>query len=734
MTGKTLDLNELNRIYSRADEADKELFSEQRSNVLLVAGEHYSKVNARIAANIRQSNKPSTTQDQKLRLTKNHMHKVARAYKTAILSGAPDTAVFPKNENQLQDRKDAELNQAVWLDTKERYKLSERRSKWADQFVGIGEVCVKVYWDPDMGEFKGYEPLIDETTGQPQMQPDPSGQMDVIQDPHTGAPIQQPKMVPVDDETKPIFTGGLCYEDVFGFNLLREAGTTGDEHGKAWIVRKMADIKELKRAFADNPDVAEKLTENQNETFVIFDAQRGAYEKRKDQCLVREFYWKPCAEYPKGWFIYATKTVKLAEGELPGSIWPLIFRPFDEYPTSARGRSILKVARPYQAEINRASSQMAVAQVTLGDDKILYQAGSKLAPGTLLPGVRGIAYQGAQPNVLPGRSGAQYLDYVNAQINELYSVVMIDDEDEPTGQMDPYTLLFRAARQRKKYNPYVEKFEGFQRELTMTSLSLLRFYLPDDMLIVAVGRREAVNIPEFRKTTPLSYDIRVESQDETLETTFGKQLTFQHILQYVGKDLDKGTIGKILKNSPFVNLKDDFDDLTIDEDIADNDMLAMERGEPVQATKYVDPTFMLRKLAKRQKEPDFKLLTPQIQQMYAAVTQQYEQIGADQAAKIAAAKNEYIPVDGALVTCDVYLPPKNPDEQAKRAKVPQRALEWLIQRLSEQGMELDKLETMNAQNLSDMATMLMGKGQGPGQAPPPGGNTQRPPMSLVAGQ
>lgn len=730
MSKQELKLAELDRIYSRAEEVDKDLFAEMRSNILLVAGEHYSKINQRISSQIRQTNKPSPTSEQKLRLTKNHMHKISRSYKTAILSGAPSTAVFPKNDTELQDKKDAELNQSVWKDQQDRHKLRDRRSKWVDQFVNIGEVCTKIFWDHSAGEFKGYANKVDEDTGEEILEP--TGEMEIVTDPATGQPIgQREKMAPVPDEESPTFTGALVYEDVFGFNLLREAGATGPEdRDRAWVIRKMVDVEELKRQYKGDEETISKLTSDNNETFVVFDAQKGAYEKRKDQCLLREFYWPPSARFPKGWYCYAVKTTIIAQDELPLGIWPLAWRGFDEYPTSPRGRSILKVARPFQAEINRASSAMAVAQVTLGDDKILYQAGSKLAPGALLPGVRGIAYQGKEPTVLPGRNGAQYLEYIQAQKAELYEVVMIDDEDEVTGQMDPYVLLYRAARQKKKYNPYIEKFEGFQRDVTMISLELLRHYLPDDMLIVAVGRREQVNIPEFKKTTPLSYDIRIESQDETLETTFGQQLTMQHILQYVGKDLDKRTIGKLIKNSPFANVKDSFDDLTLEDDIVDNDMLALERGEQVSSTPYVDPTFMLKRLSKRVKEPDFRYLEPNVQQGYQQLIGEYTQKEAEQAAKIAAAKNEFIPVDGALVTCDFYVPPKNPEEQAKRAKVPQRALEWLMQRLTEQGATMDQLESMNTQNLSEIADrMMQGRPQGMGQMP--GGGTPGMPAQMA---
>lgn len=704
-------IEDLNRIYSEAEEVDRELFAEMRSNLLLIAGEHYSKINARIASQVRQTNKTPPSQDQKLRLTKNHCHKVHRTYMTNILSEVPGTTVKPQRDKELQDQKDAELNLAVWQDVKHRHKLKRKTKEWCSQYTGIGEVCVKVFWDPNAGQFKGYGPKLDEM-GAPVMKE--TGEID----PMTGQPV----MIPEEDTENPQFTGDFVYEDVFGFNLLREAGCESmDDPDKAWIVRKMVDTKELKKRYSKDPDKVTKIQESSDRTYIVFDANKGTYHKKKGETLVKEYYWRPCLAYPEGYFVYATDTVVLEEGPLPFGLFPLKWAGFDKYASTPRGRSIIKVVRPYQAEINRASSSMATAQVTMGDDKLIYSSGAKMAPGALLPGVRGIAVTGGMaPVVLPGRSGAQYLDYVNQQTAEMYSVVMMDEMTvtDKSGQLDPYALLFKSASQKKKYEVYTDNFEEFLVSVTELTLELAKHYLPDDMLISAVGRRETINIPEFRKTTPLAYQIVVEPQSETLETQFGKQLTFQHVLQYVGKQLDPKIIGKLIKNSPFANYDDSFDELTIDEDIAKNDMLALERGEPVEPTPYVDPTYMARKLTFRKKQPDFRYLDPLVQQSYAQLIQAYEAIAAEQAAKIAAAKNEYIPVDGALVTCDFYVPdPTNPDNQAKRAKIPQRALEWLLKRLEEQGITLDKLEGMNAQALSEIADMIF---QGQMQGAPGG--------------
>lgn len=37
-------IKDLEKFYTQSDEADKELFAEQRSNILLITGEHYNRL------------------------------------------------------------------------------------------------------------------------------------------------------------------------------------------------------------------------------------------------------------------------------------------------------------------------------------------------------------------------------------------------------------------------------------------------------------------------------------------------------------------------------------------------------------------------------------------------------------------------------------------------------------------------------------------------------------------
>jgi hypothetical protein len=695
---KQLNIGDLNKLYQDAEDSDREVFAEQRSNILLIAGDHYNKRTSQLYSRLKETTK-DVNSNQRLRLTKNHIHKLYRNYVSNILSYAPGVTILPQKDLEIQDQKDADLNKAVWEDAKYRYRLNEKIRRFAGDFVGIGEVACKVFYDPNAGDVKGYEALVEmDDMGNPVV--DEMGQVIPVLD-ESGQPQKDPE--------RPVFQGAFVFERLFGFNLLREAGAKSMDESKFLIIRKMVDIAHLKAMYKEDEQKLKMLATSNDETYVVFDSNRGEYGKSKDQVLVKEYYWKPCYSYPNGYFAITTADGILEEGELPFGIFPIIYQGFDEYPTAPRGRSPVKQWRPFQAEINRAASAMATHQVTIGDDKILYQGGTKLSPGSLLPGVRGITFNGTvAPTILPGRDGSQYLPYIEAQVKELYDVAeMAEEAAEIPAQVDAYALLYSSMRQRRKFASYSEKFEQFLIDMAELYLELAKQYMPDDELVYAVGRSEIVNIAEFRKTTKLCYQIKIEPRSETVETQLGKQLSMNHILQYVGPQLGKDDIGKIIRNMPFSNTEESFRDFTIDYDVAKNDILALERGERPTANQYDNHEYLVQRVSARMKEPDFKFLSPEIQQNYQMYRQAHEQMMAEQAQKLIDAKNEFIPVSGAMIACDLYTPnPQDPSKAAKRVRLPYTALDWLVHQLEKQGTALDKLEHMNQGVVSEMAPMI----------------------------
>lgn len=253
----TLKISDLNKNYQEAESCDQLLFAEQRSNVQLVSGDHYLRRGSRFWDRVRDTKQ--LTQEQKLRLTKNHTQKITKTYINNIVSFAPGVEAVPKNETELQDKKAAELNQAVIQDLKHRHKMREKVREFAEDYINIGEAVVKIFWNPNSGQLKGYEAEMDES-GQP------------VLDPMTG------QMTP---SKRAVFAGDFEFERFFGFNLLRSASAKSMADSPFLILRKMSAIKDLKTMIEgsdmSDEDKEEKLgylKNGQKDTFLIFEGSR----------------------------------------------------------------------------------------------------------------------------------------------------------------------------------------------------------------------------------------------------------------------------------------------------------------------------------------------------------------------------------------------------------------------------------------------------------------------------
>lgn len=694
---KSKNIEQLNKEYTDADQADQDIFAEYRSNLLLIHGEHYNKKFSRHWQRIRDNR--NLTQEQKLRLTKNHFQRIYKTWVNNLITSAPGVMASPKNEVELQDQKAAELHQAVLADAKDRLKLNRRIRKWAEQFVGIGEVATKCFWDPMAGPLVGYEQEVG----------------------NDGTPLFDEQGQPV-SSGKPIYKGSLTFEDIYGFNLLRSADAQTMDESPFLIVRKMVDMEVLKSIV---PEDKQKWLENsKGEAFLVFENSSLTY-KRSDSnmVLLREHYYRPCQEYPEGHYFITVQAGILFEGGLPFGEFPIRYASMDDTPTHARGHSILKQLRAYQVEINRTSSKIAEHQITLGDDKVWVQAGTTATEAANLPGVRVNNYTGQPPIIQPGRDGSQYIPFLQNQISEMYEVGMVAEsaEADNNGDVDPFTMLFKSAKQKKQYKLTASKFEDFLVDTTELFLRLAKKYYTDDMIIYAAGRRERINIAEFRSADDLCYQIKLEPQTDDIETKMGRQIALSQILQYVGQQLDKETLGQLIRNMPYGNLEEGgLSDLTLDYDNAKNDILMLDRGEMPQPNQYDNHQYVIKRLVNRMKQADFRFLSPQIQQNYAQYLQIHEQIEAEQQAQIAAAKSEYIPSGGYLVGVDFYIAQPEDPNKTRRARIPSQAVEWLIQKLDAQGMSLEKLESIQQAALSDIARMSSG------QSPQPGPQGQGP--------
>ena len=708
--GKSVE--DLNSMFQKAENCDRELFAEMRSNVLLVSGEHYSKKNNRFWNRLRDSRMLNV--EKKLRLTKNHIQKITKTYRNNITKYCPGVKIVPQLENELQDVKAAQMNQAVWNHVKRQNHHRREVAKYAQDFIDIGECAVKVYFDPNKGELKGYEPRMNEA-GEPVME---NQEMQQMLNPETGEVAMMPipgTGNPVPDYDKPVFSGKLCHERIHGFNLLRAEDAKTMHDSPYLIVRKMIGYNELLRQIKD-PEKRQKVEKSKDETFLVFDGANGKYEQSKDQTLLREFYFRPSPEYPRGYFYVATKTVILWEGELPGGVFPIIWEGFDEIQTTPRKRSIVKQLRPYQAEINRAASQAATHQITLGDDKLILHNSAKVTQGGILPGVRVIKTNSVGVNggvnVIPGRAGEQFINYISSQISEMYEVANLAEEmrTKENGVVDIWGSLYGAIRNKKDFSVYSDNFEFFLEELCRCSLELARYHFSDDTIIEMVGRKEQVNMEEFRRNKDMGYMIDIEPSTDDAASIMGKQQMINHALQYA-QDLTREDAGRILSESPIGNMSEIFKDFTIDYRTSQNDILKLERGEMPMLNPYENIPYKIQQLTARMKDSDFDYLPPgkngqPVQPLFQEFLTQCEQLEAEKAAAIQRAQSGFIPDGGGLITINGVK-----DQDGNVLRVPYASLDWLIQKLMEQRSLNAQMEAQNQGAAADVSQMLV-QGQG----------------------
>lgn len=688
---KLMTIDELNEMYKEDEQIDKDLQSEQRTNIQLVAGDHYNRSGSRYWNNLRDTRQISP--EQRLRLTKNHIAKITKLYRNGITSYAPDVTIIPKNEKELRDQKAAEMHKAVLDDIKARHRIDRKIRTWAKDYVEIGELICKVFWNPDAGYQIGWRPELG-PEGEPVIDP-MTGQMSQSED--------------------PVMSGDLEFETIHGFDFRRDATAKSMDEARRVGFSKMAAVKDLQAKYKDDPEKSKFIEESSTDTFRVFEGGNNAYKRTKGLCLVKELYFRPCADYRNGYFYIFTEKGVLESGELPFGIFPIIYEGFDEVTTSARHHSIIRQLRPYQIEINRAASKMAEHQVTIGDTKVFLMNGRAPSSGTTKPGIRYETINGGQPIVVPGQTGDQYLPYIESQIAEMYKIADIsEDMIEINTQIDPMAMLYRSLKQKKKFSIYAEKFEGFLVEVFQVALELMKKYAPDDMIIRMLGAVEQVNMPEFKRAGDLHWQIKVIPEGDDIETKMGKQISFNNIIQYIGPNLGKDDIGKMLRLSPYLNKEKMFEDMTLEYDNAVNDILALDRGEYPPPVQYEDHKYQVKRLTSRCKQPDFRYKSPQVQQAYQQKIQEHEQAIAQEQQAIKEAEAGFIPSGGYLVVCDLYVPDPNNPKSTKRVRIPSESLQWLLKRLDQQGSGQEGLAQMPTQMLAELAGMVNQPAASPG--------------------
>lgn len=671
-------LSELNSMYVDSVGIDEDIYSHFRTNILLFIGDHYVQKNQSSLNRTKDMKQKDAV--SRIRLTKNHIQKICTSYINNIIQYCPSVGISPFNENELHDQKVAELHSAVKRDIQDKESVKELTEKLAADLVIVGECHCKISYNYDVGPVIALEPELDE-----------QGEVKLNKD---GEP-----------DVKEVRAGKFVFERIYAFDLLRDKRAKELENSSFIGHRKLVDVKELKAKF---PSKADMIKADPDETYQIFNGANGEYSQSKDQAMVREYYFRKSAEFPEGYYYITISSEILDEGELPLGIFPIVSCGWNQFPTSPRSHSIIKTLRPYQVEVNRSASAIAEHQLSLGSDKLLIQKGTKIAHGGYLPGIRGIQYTGIEPKILAGRSGAHYLDYMNSQIQEMYMVANLELDSQQNDKMqNPYLELFKSIREKKKFVVYTNKFEAMLVKMWKKVFKMAKEYYHPNMVIKSAGRKEAVNVAEFKSIEDIGYEIKVEPMSDDVETKFGRILTFQNILQYMGGQLTPTQVGVVLRNMPYGNVENAFNELTLDYDNATNDILALDRGEEPVFGPYEKHEYVIERLMNRMKQSDYRYLPEEIQQRYMQKLTMHENIFTQQKQAIENAQKGLVPAGGFLVTCNAsWTEPTT--GKVRRIKLPSETLRWVMGILEQQGAFLAQQAQLPEGAQADIAAQGQG--------------------------
>ena len=663
------NLNELNSLYQEADTALNAHFAEIRSNILLDIGYHHPRQDR--FSNARgpyfKQNKGKST----IRFTANHIQVVTKFIRNSIQNRAPGGAILPQNPKELSDQKSAELNLSVYECLKEKNDLDDFYSRLIHDFVVCGETYAKVFFDIKGGKFEGYETAVDAE----------------------GIPVGEPV---------PQWEGGIIYEKLSPYNWLSDPEADSKREVKWGCYRKMIPRKILEAKYAHDETKMKAIAGGADDDYQWFDGVTGIYSDVTDGIQVREFYFKPGLEFPNGYFYFSTSSGILEEGELPDGF--CIFSAlYDESPANPRAYSVIKSCKPYQSEINRCASAIIKESIILGHSTVMYSAGSKMTTSSIGNGLKGLQYTGALPTVIPGSAGRQYEDYMARMIAELYKVAKVpmqNEDKESAAAGDSFAMLYRTMRDKMGFSLYGEKIEKLITEIIDHSLKLARSYYPDEKVIPLVGKREQVNIPEFRDSSPDQYKIKVVPRTDDFSQMMGKSLQISQALQYLGGSLSPEMGAELVRQMPFLSDEPLLGDMMVKKDQADSVILALDRGESPFYFETAEHEYLLQRLTRRMNEADFPLLPQKTQMNYQERIERHTDTLVGQQQEAARATSGFIPSGGGLISADYYV--SSPEGKQHRVRIPYESMDWLVKKLNDQGSSVDKIGELPLSTQAEM--------------------------------
>ncbi len=332
------------------------------------------------------------------RPTTNYLFDTFQTLKSYLLKTKPRSSVFPNTE-LYQDKMAAKISELCLEANWERLKEQANYEYAASCLVTYGTVLKKSYWDtstlvmskiPRMTQIPQMDPVTGMQTGVQEVQ---------ATDPTTGEPLFD--QIPLGDvNTDVVEPYRICMDPL-----------ANDIHKIRWImeyaIQPIAWIKEIYgkegEGYTGRVEEVEEETNLQGSLKRFYQLKHSSGQKQSiggtgsagnaedsltNSAVVKEYYERPSAQYPKGRMVVVANGIPLYAGDSPYSGTELgDWHPYSEcrweiVPGRFFGKSPLDNAAEIQKRLNSIDSVVVLTRKTMAIPQKLIPTSAGIAPGS----------------------------------------------------------------------------------------------------------------------------------------------------------------------------------------------------------------------------------------------------------------------------------------------------------------------------------------------------------------
>lgn len=523
----------------------------------------------------------------------------------------------------------------------------------------------------------------------------------------------------------PDYSGELVYKRIPNTNILRPPDCTNMDRAEWLGFYEIMNMRDLKLLVKDKNVWDYLLSSSRNMNLFTFNSMKNKYTYKQPGLYqdVAFIFFRPGGNLPRGYYFVHCNGIILFQGELPYGVFPIAYEGVYEKNDSPRHFGYPhNLIEPQQA-LNATKSKISNQKHKLGDTKILHSNNVKV--GDL--NVQGVTHIPVQdqgdlqnPNGKPfiheikAKSGEEYVNIFNSEMESFRFMSKSNLLEDPLNTQkqkksgDFLQQFFMSVKEKGSFNEYSDTYVSLLKKSAKIVVKLAKNYYDERNLVPLVKGQDAINVKNFKKIMDLDKLVKLDEQDDSIESKMGQHAIFQTLIQYGGKHFQENPeqLGMLIKTAPLGNFEELYSNMTQPLKVAENVVLKVMNGVVPKPMPYQDYKIILAKLGSETLKPYYERLSEKEKAVYQKAIELYTQAEAELAQQIKAMEADEIPLTGMGVKVDLHT--KDADtKRSQKVVIPQDAIEWLIQRAQQQ--QSYKQELVNKGIQPGMAVQLDGE-------------------------